>query len=81
MFQENKKLKISAIVPAYNEELGIGGVLEGLHKVLKENSAGYEILVIDDGSTDSTAEIARQKQAVVINHPINRGYGRALISG
>ncbi len=81
MPQENKKPEISVIVPVYNEEQGIGEVLDGLHKVLTANSAKYEILVIDDGSTDSTAEIARRKQVVVINHPVNRGYGRSLLTG
>ncbi len=81
MHQENAKIEISCIIPVYNEENGIAGVIEGLHKILKENTEKYELIVVDDGSSDKTAEIAEKCDALVIKHPINRGYGRTLLSG
>lgn len=64
------------VIPAYNEERSIGGVLDGLRR------EGYEqIIVVNDGSRDRTAEIARLKGAVVLNHDRNRGLGAALRTG
>ena len=63
-------------MPAYNEERTIGNVLDALKR------EGYsKVIVVDDGSEDQTAEIARQKGAVVINHPKNMGLGAALRTG
>ncbi|MBU0708722.1 glycosyltransferase family 2 protein [Patescibacteria group bacterium] len=64
--------KTWVIIPAYNEETTIGQVIDGL---LKEGLAN--ILVVDDGSADRTAEIARQKSATVISHLVNLGTGGA----
>jgi glycosyltransferase involved in cell wall biosynthesis len=63
------------VIAAYNEGRALGRVLAGL--------AGlpYRILVIDDGSTDATAEIAVRGGAEVIRHPINLGQGAALQTG
>ena len=64
------------IVPAYNEEDNIGRVISGLF------THGYnQVVVIDDGSTDKTAEIAEQSGAQVLIHQINRGQGAALQTG
>ncbi len=64
-----------AIIPAYNEERFIGSV------VLKAKKFVDTVLVIDDGSSDLTAEIARAAGAVVLRHETNRGKGAALNSG
>jgi glycosyltransferase involved in cell wall biosynthesis len=73
---------VTVIVPAYNEETGIGPVLARLQTVMQETGYPYEICVVDDGSTDHTAEIARTVNAVcVIYHRTNRGYGAALKTG
>jgi polyprenyl-phospho-N-acetylgalactosaminyl synthase len=63
------------IVAAYNEEHTLSEVIAGLHL------AGYRVLVIDDGSLDSTAETATRSGALVIKHPINLGQGAALQTG
>jgi len=64
------------VVPAYNEEFSIGGVLDTLH------AEGWrDVIVVDDGSRDRTAEIASSKGALVINHPKNMGLGAALRTG
>lgn len=63
------------LVPAYNSEASIGAVVEGIA------SRGLPVLVIDDGSTDGTAAVARRAGAEVISHPGNLGKGEALRSG
>jgi len=66
---------ITAIVPAYNEELTIGSV------VISASEFVDHVIVVDDGSTDHTAEIAEIAGAEVIKHPQNRGKGAALKTG
>ncbi|MBU0495623.1 MAG: glycosyltransferase family 2 protein [Chloroflexi bacterium] len=69
------------VIPAYNEERGIGPVIDELRAVLDAASLSYEILIVDDGSADATAEIARAKGVTVVRHPRNMGYGAALKTG
>ncbi len=70
---------ISVVIPAHNEEKAIGKVLDQLTKVFEGQSC--EIIVVDDGSTDNTAKIVQEKQAKLIQHPYNKGYGSALKTG
>ncbi len=65
------------IIPAYNEEGVIGRVLESIQQA----APGVPILVIDDGSSDRTAEDAREGGARVVSHPHNLNYGCALRTG
>lgn len=65
------------IIPGYNEEQNIAKVLEG---ILAQHLAA-DILVLDDGSLDKTAEIASQYPVTVVSHPYNLGYGAALQTG
>ncbi|PIR75840.1 MAG: glycosyltransferase family 2 protein [Candidatus Magasanikbacteria bacterium CG_4_9_14_0_2_um_filter_42_11] len=64
-----------AIVPAYNESERVGSVVRSL---LAHVDA---VVVVDDGSMDDTAEVAREAGAVVIRHRLNRGQGAALETG
>src|SRR5438132_702765 len=64
--------RIIAAIPAYNEGATIGSV------VLKARQFASEVVVIDDGSTDDTANTAALAGAQVIRHPVNRGYGAAI---
>lgn len=64
------------IIPAYNEEENIGAVLDEL----RNENFGFDVIVVDDGSTDGTAEHA-ERTAVVIRHHINLGYGAAVQTG
>jgi glycosyltransferase involved in cell wall biosynthesis len=70
-------MKISAIVPAYNEAERIGAVLEPL---LAAPSVD-EIVVVDDGSTDGTAEVAQRYGVKVVRLGENRGKGAAMAAG
>ena len=69
-------MKTWIVMPAHNEERSIGRVIDDLR------AEGWtNIIVVDDGSGDRTAEIARSKGAVVISHPKNMGLGAALRTG
>lgn len=59
-------------IPAYNESVGIGSV------ILTAQQYADEVVVIDDGSSDNTVNIARQTGATVLEHETNKGKGRAL---
>src|SRR5205807_2763220 len=66
-----------AIVPALNEEAPIGGVVEEIRTF----DSGFEIVVVDDGSGDRTAEVARAHGAKVLRLPFNLGIGGAVQTG
>lgn len=69
----------SIIIPAYNEEEAIGATLERLVELgIHEN---HEIIVVDDGSSDSTAKIVAGFPVVLRAHHINKGYGASLKTG
>ncbi len=69
-----KYLNIIIGIPAYNEEKNIARILSKIKKI------SDTIIVCDDGSTDSTSEIARNNDAIVIRHEKNLGYGSAIRS-
>jgi glycosyltransferase involved in cell wall biosynthesis len=71
--------RISIVIPAHNEEGGIADVLRRLQE--EKPATVIEIIVVDDGSTDRTAEIAEQCGARVVRHARNRGYGASLKTG
>lgn len=65
------------LIPAFQEAERIGAVLAAARHILVD----WEIVVVDDGSTDETGRVAREAGAVVIRHPFNLGYGAALQTG
>jgi len=71
----------SVIIPAYNEEQAIGRVVEEIRSVFGALGVEHEILVVDDCSTDGTAEIARKAGATVLHNVQNGGYGYSLMRG
>lgn len=75
------KNDVSVIIPAYNEEKSIAQTLDEIRKVLLENNFNYEIIVVNDGSTDDTGKIALKKGARTITHDFNHGYGAAIKAG
>lgn len=70
---------VSIIIPAWNEERTIAATLQALQSLVEE--IGAEIIVVDDGSTDRTAEEAEPLCTRLIRLPLNLGKGRALHSG
>ena len=65
------------IVPAFNEAANLPSVIEALRRV----GPRWDTLLVDDGSTDETAEVARGLGLLLAQHPRNRGYGAALATG
>lgn len=74
-------ISVSVVIPAFNEELGVGPVIAELRDVLGRQGIAAEIIVVDDGSSDKTAEMAAAAGARVLRHSRNRGYGASLKSG
>jgi glycosyltransferase involved in cell wall biosynthesis len=73
---------VSVVIPAYNEHEAIGPVLADIITVMARLQRGYEIIVVDDGSTDDTAARAASVAGVqVISHAQNRGTGAARTTG
>lgn len=77
---------ISTILPAYNEEGNIGTMVADVLATMQSVASDFEIVIVDDGSRDRTAEIARElsarhPQVRLVQHPTNLGYGAALHTG
>lgn len=75
------QIEYSVIIPAYREGDVIHAVITEIRQVMDGMGKTYEILVVDDGSTDDTAEQARKAGARVIQHPYNIGNGAAVKTG
>ncbi len=72
---------VSVIIPAFNEETAVYSMVTAIQKVLQKKKISNEIIVVDDGSQDNTANEARRAGAKVVRHLKNRGYGAALKTG
>ena len=77
---------LSVILPAYNEAQVIASTVSTVHSVLDGWKVDFEIIVVNDGSTDQTEAIlaalaARDPRIRFVTHPVNQGYGAALVSG
>jgi glycosyltransferase involved in cell wall biosynthesis len=70
-------VEVSVVIPAYNESANIERVIRSIKSLYPD----YELLVIDDGSEDGTAEIAAAAGATVYRHPYNIGNGAAVKTG
>jgi glycosyltransferase involved in cell wall biosynthesis len=78
--------RLSIILPALNEEIAIAGTIQSVLAALNEWGMDFEVIVVNDGSTDSTQAIVEEmaqadKRVRLITHPVNQGYGAALVSG
>ncbi len=74
---------ITVVIPAYNEAGAIEETITSARSTLSaiEDYNDFEVIVVDDGSDDSTAQLAEESGAKVVRHPQNKGYGFALKSG
>lgn len=78
----SQKEGFSILVPAFNEEDTIEKFLNDLKHALSNADEEYEIIVIDDGSTDATLSIARSISEIkIVRHPYNKGYGASIKTG
>jgi glycosyltransferase involved in cell wall biosynthesis len=68
------RFRIAVVIPAYNEEKTISEIIKRIGKCAR-------VIVVNDGSTDATAKLARVSGAHVVSHPTNLGYDSALESG
>jgi len=74
-------MKLSVIIPSYNEEQRIQETIQDIQSYLNKQDYDWEIIVINDGSKDRTAEKARQKGVKVIDNQINQGKGAVVKQG
>jgi dolichol-phosphate mannosyltransferase len=72
---------LSLVIPAYNEAAVIGRAVDEAVTVLGRLFDRWELIVVDDGSTDGTGELADRPGVRVLRHRVNRGYGAALRTG
>ena len=72
---------VSVVIPAFNEAAHVAGQIRAVDDVLAKSGWEYEIIVVDDGSDDGTAEAAAATGARLLRHRRNRGYGASLKRG
>jgi glycosyltransferase involved in cell wall biosynthesis len=82
----DKPVSISVFFPCYNEQDNIARTAQQAIDVLQKLGADFEVIIVDDGSSDTTAKIAdeiagQNSRVKVVHHPTNLGYGAALQSG
>lgn len=82
-----QKLPISVFFPAFNDEKSIGDLVDSAVATLRDCAAEFEVIVVNDGSSDGTAavleslRVRHHPHVKIVTHPENRGYGAALRSG
>jgi dolichyl-phosphate beta-glucosyltransferase len=84
--EAERRPELSVIIPAYNEEDRLGPTLDSVAGFLEASGTDYEILVVDDGSTDGTADLVRRRATQsprlrLVRNPRNRGKGYSVRRG
>lgn len=74
---ENDDKKVTILIPAFNEEKTIGKLLSKIKSLQKD----WEIIVVNDGSSDNMSKVVKDLEVKIITHPYNKGYGAALKTG
>ena len=74
-----KETKVSIVIPAYNEEGALKTSLEKMESMGMHEK--YEVILVDDGSTDNTLQIMKESPFTVYSHNANKGYGASLKTG
>ena len=72
---------VSVVIPAYNESASVKEVVEKVKAALEPAGYLFEIIVVDDGSTDGTAAALVGHGLTIITHPENKGYARTAKAG
>jgi glycosyltransferase involved in cell wall biosynthesis len=72
---------VSVVIPAFDEEGAIEESVRSVLSVMEDSRIEFELIVVDDGSSDRTAELSEAAGAQVLRLPENRGYGAALKAG
>jgi len=72
---------VAVVIPAFNEGDGVGPTIDRVRAAMSNTPWTFDVIVVEDGSTDKTADEAAQHGARVIRVPENRGYGAALKTG
>ena len=72
---------VSVIIPVYNEEEAVKKVIRAINDGLTLLNQSYEVIVVNDGSTDNTAAELSKSGVIILNHDLNRGYGASLKTG
>lgn len=78
---DSRREGVTVVIPAFDEESAIGGQLDEIDLVLRRTGRPYEIIVVDDGSRDRTAQQAAARDVRLIRRDRNYGYGAALKAG
>ena len=86
MSNKQERPSVSVFFPAYNDAHSIGKLVEDVLGILPELTGTYEVIVVNDGSTDETREVLEQLKSKyeavrIVEHETNKGYGGALQSG
>ncbi len=86
MASDPKAPKLSVVIPCYNEEARLPRTLDQVERYLEAHGSDYEVILVDDGSTDGTRRVMEDGAAAnprvrVCVLPLNRGKGRALAEG
>lgn len=76
---------MAIVLPAYNEQAGLPDLLSAIPAAMQPSGLAYQVIVVDDGSTDETAALVQRHQAhlpiLLVPHPTNLGLGAALRTG
>lgn len=72
---------VSVVIPAFNEEHSLAFVLQGVREVFSKQGLSFEMIVVNDGSTDRTSCVAKEYDVVLIDNGRNLGKGAALRAG
>lgn len=82
---ERRRQRIWVVMPAYNEELSLPKLLDRIEDTMFENGLNYTVVIVDDGSTDRTIEVANaystKMPLVVERHTVNQGLGATMRDG
>ncbi|MDE2215323.1 MAG: glycosyltransferase family 2 protein [Candidatus Omnitrophica bacterium] len=81
MCKSDENPDVTVLLLCYNEQEALPGVVRDIRAAFQGNKHSYEVLVVDDGSTDNSAAIARDLSCRLVRHPLRQGAGAAFRTG